>query len=196
VLENHDVTRLPTRYGGVRQARAAALLLLALPGPIFLYQGQELGLEEVDLPDEAREDPIFRRTNGKRRGRDGCRVPLPWTREGDSLGFGSGGSWLPQPAAWSDLSVEAEDGVAGSTLEFYRAAINLRKDLRAAVTGLTWLADPGDDAFAFDNGALVCVVNFSDAPVPVASYGTEVLLASAPLVDGALPAGSTVWFKK
>jgi alpha-glucosidase len=164
---------------------------------VYVYQGEELGLNEVlDLPAEVREDPTFFRTNGEQIGRDGCRVPLPWTREGDSLGFGPGGSWLPQPAAWSDLSVEAEDGVAGSTLEFYRAAINLRKDLRAAVTGLTWLADPGDDAFAFDNGALVCVVNFSDAPVPVASYGTEVLLASAPLVDGVLPAGSTVWFKK
>ena len=78
VLENHDVTRIVTRFGA-REARAAALLLLALPGPVFLYQGQELGLEEVDLPDEVRQDPIFIRSGGARKGRDGCRVPLPWS---------------------------------------------------------------------------------------------------------------------
>ncbi|MFG3338639.1 glycoside hydrolase family 13 protein [Glycomyces sp. NPDC048151] len=201
VLSNHDVQRHVTRYGGgevgLARAKAATQLLLSLPGVVYVYQGEELGLNEVlDLPAEVREDPTFFRTNGEQIGRDGCRVPLPWTREGDSLGFGTGGSWLPQPADWADRSVEAEDGVDGSTLEFYRAAINLRKTLRGSVTDLTWLADPGDDAFAFDNGALVCVTNFSDEPVPVAGYGTEVLLASTPLENGTLPAGATVWFAK
>jgi alpha-glucosidase len=201
VLSNHDVQRHVTRYGGgeigLARAKAATQLLLSLPGVVYVYQGEELGLNEVlDLPAEVREDPTFFRTNGEQIGRDGCRVPLPWTREGDSLGFGAGGSWLPQPADWAERSVEAEDGAEGSTLEFYRAAINLRKGLRGQVTGLTWLGDPGDDAFAFDNGALVCVVNFSDEPVPVAGYGTEVLLASTPLENGTLPAGSTVWVAK
>src|SRR5213075_632484 len=109
LLENHDVTRLVTRFGE-REARAAALLLLALPGPAFIYQGQELGLEEVDLPDEVRQDPIFKRTGGERKGRDGCRVPLPWTRELPSA------SWLPQPAEWGARSVEAQRGDDGSVL--------------------------------------------------------------------------------
>ena len=101
VFENHDVTRLPTRFGGgedgARRARAAALLLLALPGTAFVYQGQELGLEEVELADEARQDPIFARTNGTRKGRDGCRVPFPWTDEPPGFGFTTGTPWLPIP---------------------------------------------------------------------------------------------------
>ena len=110
VLENHDVTRLRTRYGGLRQARAAALLLLALPGPVFLYSGQELGLEEVDLPDEVRQDPVFFRTNGRRKGRDGCRVPLPWAREGIGLGFTTGEPWLPLPPGWAELERRGAGG--------------------------------------------------------------------------------------
>ena len=109
VLENHDVTRLPSRYGSLDRARAAALLLLALPGPVFLYQGQELGLEEVDLPDEARQDPIFRRTNGARKGRDGCRVPMPWEGAAPPFGFTGGTPWLPIPAAWAEKTVERQD---------------------------------------------------------------------------------------
>ncbi|WP_335989641.1 glycoside hydrolase family 13 protein [Glycomyces sp. MUSA5-2] len=199
VLSNHDVQRHVTRYGGgelgLARAKAATQLLLSLPGVVYVYQGEELGLNEVlDLPAEVREDPTFFRTGGAQIGRDGCRVPLPWTREGSSFGFGSGGSWLPQPADWGALSAEAEDGVPGSTLEFYRSAIALRKAHKA--TGLTWLADPGEDAFAFDNGALVAVVNFGAEPVPVAGYGTEVLLASTDLVDGRLPGGAAVWFAK
>ncbi|MEU5872441.1 glycoside hydrolase family 13 protein [Glycomyces sp. NPDC047369] len=199
VLSNHDVQRHVTRYGGgevgLARAKAATQLLLSLPGVVYVYQGEELGLNEVlDLPAEVREDPTFFRTNGAQIGRDGCRVPLPWTREGSSFGFGTNGSWLPQPADWADLSAEAEDGVPGSTLEFYREAIAVRKAHKA--TGLTWLADPGEDAFAFDNGALVAVVNFGSEPVPVAQYGTEVLLASAALADGELPGGAAVWFKK
>ncbi|MEU6248161.1 glycoside hydrolase family 13 protein [Glycomyces sp. NPDC047010] len=199
VLSNHDVQRHVTRYGGgevgLARAKAATQLLLSLPGVVYVYQGEELGLNEVlDLPAEVREDPTFFRTGGAQIGRDGCRVPLPWTREGSSFGFGTNGSWLPQPAEWGGVSAEAEDGVAGSTLEFYRAAIAIRKAHKA--TGLTWLSDPGEDAFAFDNGALVAVVNFGTEPVPVAQYGAEVLLASADLVDGDLPGGAAVWFKK
>ena len=104
VLESHDVTRLVTRYGGgsegVRRARAAALLLLALPGAAYLYEGQELGLAEVELPDELRQDPIFLRSEGLRVGRDGCRVPVPWTREPPHFGFTSGKPWLPLPEGW------------------------------------------------------------------------------------------------
>ncbi|GAB3647975.1 glycoside hydrolase family 13 protein [Glycomyces tarimensis] len=199
VLSNHDVQRHVTRYGdgdiGLARAKAATQLLFALPGVVYVYQGEELGLNEVlDLDDEVREDPTFFRTGGEQIGRDGCRVPIPWKREGPSLGFGDAEGWLPQPEGWAEKSVEAQEGAPGSTLEFYREAIALRKAHRPSV--LAWLDDPGENAFAFDNGAVVCVVNFGDEPVPVAGYEGEVLLASSPLNNGTLPAGSAVWFRK
>jgi alpha-glucosidase len=122
VLSNHDQVRHPTRYGGgelgQRRARAAALLLLALPGGAYLYQGEELGLEEVaDLPDDVRQDPTFRRTSGAVRGRDGCRVPLPWEGDRPSFGFGPGpASWLPQPAAWAASARDRQEAQPNSML--------------------------------------------------------------------------------
>jgi alpha-glucosidase len=163
VFENHDVTRIVTRFGGERQARAAALLLLALPGPVFVYQGQELGLEEVDLPDELRQDPIFFRTNGERVGRDGCRVPIPWTRALQP------NAWLPQPAAWSEKSVEAQQGREGSFLELYRRALGLRP--RGA---FAWRESPAD-VLAFDRDDLTCVVHFGEERMQLDG---EVVLAS------------------
>ncbi|HEY3543353.1 MAG TPA: alpha-amylase family glycosyl hydrolase [Gaiellaceae bacterium] len=162
VLENHDVTRIVTRFGGEREARAAALLLLALPGPAFVYQGQELGLEEVDLPDEVREDPIFFRTNGERKGRDGCRVPIPWTRELQQ------NAWLPQPPAWSEKSVEAQTKRDGSFLELYRRALALRPS-----GSFAWRDSPAG-TLAFDRDELTCIVHFTDERLPVG----DVLLAS------------------
>ena len=162
MFENHDVTRIVTRFDGEQQARAAALLLLALPGPVFVYQGQELGLEEVDLPDEVRQDPIFFRTNGERKGRDGCRVPIPWTRALQA------NAWLPQPAAWSEKSVEAQTGREGSFLELYRRALALRP------TGsFAWRESPGD-VLAFDRDDLTCIVHFGDTR----AIEGEVVLAS------------------
>jgi alpha-glucosidase len=150
VLENHDVTRIVTRFGGEREARAAALLLLALPGPVFVYQGQELGLEEVDLPDAVRQDPVFFQTKGERKGRDGCRVPIPWTRALQP------NAWLPQPAAWSQKSVEAQTGRERSFLELYRRALELRPSGPFA-----WRESP-PGTLAFDRGGLTCVVHFGD----------------------------------
>jgi len=177
VLENHDVTRIVTRFGE-REARAAALLLLALPGPVFLYQGQELGLEEVDLPDEARQDPIFHRTRGERKGRDGCRVPIPWTR---AL---PGRTWLPQPADWGARSVEAQTGDDGSFLELYRRALALRPGGRFA-----WRDAPGG-ALSFEREGLACVVNVTAEPIAV----DDVLLSSEPLA-GTVPAGAAAWIR-
>lgn len=117
VLSNHDVTRHATRFAnppgpgtqlrtagdralGLRRARAATLLMLALPGSAYVYQGEELGLPDVvDLPDEVRQDPSFFRSAGQDGLRDGCRVPIPWTTDGPSHGFGPAGSWLPQPGS-------------------------------------------------------------------------------------------------
>jgi alpha-glucosidase len=183
VLESHDVTRLPTRYGGGadgrRRARAAALMLLALPGTVFLYEGQELGLEEVALPDELRQDPIFHRTNGERLGRDGCRVPVPWTRD-----FAEWRDpWLPLPESFSAWSVEAESGDPGSMLELWRRAIALRPDGPFA-----WLESP-PGTLAFTRGDRTCVVNVDGEPLPLDG---PVLLASEP-VDGLLPPGAAAW---
>jgi alpha-glucosidase len=172
VFENHDVTRLPTRYGGGedgrRRARAAALLLLALPGTAFLYQGQELGLEEVELRDDQRQDPIFVRSKGQRLGRDGCRVPIPWEGEAPPLGFTTGIPWLPMPKAWVGASVAAQQGDPASSLALYRAALAARRGSRALLTGsFEWRASAaGSLVFARTAGdeTVVCAVNVDADP--------------------------------
>ncbi|GIJ25887.1 alpha-glucosidase [Micromonospora qiuiae] len=209
VLSNHDRQRHVTRYGdgevGLRRARAAALLMLALPGCAYLYQGEELGLPEVlDLPDELRQDPAFLRTGESR---DGCRVPIPWSGELAPYGFGPAGSelsWLPAPATWRALSVAAQTDEPGSTLELYRAALRIRRThpALAVLGGITWLeSDPGVLAFrrAARDAALTCVVNIGETPVMVAGYG-EPVVASAALTeqDGAhlLPVDAAAWFTR
>ena len=201
VLANHDVVREVTRYGGgavgLRRARAGALLMLALPGGAYVYQGEELGLEEVtDLPEELLQDPTWERSGHTVRGRDGCRVPIPWTPDGPSLGFGPGRPWLPQPEHWASLSVQAQDGVVGSTLELYRAALRLRREMLEG-SALTWL-DTSPDALVFrrddGGGPVVCAVNFGPEPLPLPAH-TEVLLASGPLDGGGLPTDTAVWLR-
>jgi alpha-glucosidase len=213
VLSNHDVLRHVSRYGrgpeahpllaqpqlpidlelGRRRARAALLLLLALPGAVYLYQGEELGLDEVeDLPAEVRDDPVFHRTGGARLGRDGCRVPLPWLPDGPSLGFGTAPPWLPQPARWASLAATVQEGDPDSMLTLYQRALQARRGIRSpAVQELTWL-DLGPGVLAFDRpGALTCVVNVDGAPVTLPAG--EVVLASEPLVDGQLPRDAAAW---
>jgi alpha-glucosidase len=205
VLSNHDVIRHVTRYGGgesgTRRARAAALLMLALPGGAYVYQGEELGLPEVlDLPDEARQDPTFHRTAGRERGRDGCRVPLPWSGTAPSFGFGpTRESWLPQPAAWADLTAERQDGDPGSMLNLYREALRRRRETPALGDGtLTWLPG-GDDMLAFRREpGFICVVNVGDKPaaVPEAVRDATLVLASGPIDDGdMLPAATGAWYR-
>ncbi|HEX4698049.1 MAG TPA: alpha-amylase family glycosyl hydrolase [Actinomycetes bacterium] len=228
VLSNHDITRDATRFArldstgggvsagdrvgpdtpldpelGLRRARAAALLMLALPGSAYVYQGEELGLPDVvDLPEDELADPIWVRSGHTERGRDGCRVPIPWSEDGPSLGFGSGKPWLPQPPVFAGRSVQAESGVAGSTLELYRQTLLLRRGL-AVETGVGWLPSPaGSLAFrrrATDGTGVVCVVACTPAEVPLPAY-EEVLVSSAPLtasLDGParLPGDSAVWLR-
>ncbi|MFE2673202.1 glycoside hydrolase family 13 protein [Streptomyces hygroscopicus] len=217
VLSNHDVTRHATRYAnppglgtqirtagdrelGLRRARAATLLMLALPGSAYLYQGEELGLPDVtDLPDEVRQDPSFFRAQGQDGFRDGCRVPIPWTRTGPSYGFGDGGSWLPQPDTWGELSVEAQTGVPDSTLEMYRRALAVRRKLPGlgAGTDVTWHDELPAGILRFDRPGFACTVNTTGAAVRIAAPG-RVLLASGPVTvaDGRLdlPADTTVWW--
>ncbi|WP_108987257.1 glycoside hydrolase family 13 protein [Streptomyces coelicoflavus] len=216
VLSNHDVVRHATRLvlppdtdtdawllsggrapavdpaAGLRRARAATLLMLALPGSAYLYQGEELGLPEVaDLPTEVLQDPIWEQTGHVRKGRDGCRVPLPWTTDGPSYGFGAGGAWLPQPPDYTAYAVQAQDGVAGSTLELYRTALRLRRKLLDG-EALTWSDDVPADVLRFDRSdGWRCVTNLSGAAVDLPAG--EVLLSSAPLEDGRLGPDTTVW---
>jgi alpha-glucosidase len=226
VIGNHDVPRPVSRYRldegftpetvarlialgdqdaakGVRRARAAALLLLALPGSAYIYQGEELGLPEVtDIPDDARRDPTFRRTQGRVPGRDGCRVPIPWARTGTGFGFSAGPSpappWLPQPAGWGDYSVEAQAGDEGSFLGLYRAALRLRREHPALGRGtLRWLDEPeaaartGLICFAREPG-FIFAANLGAAPQPLPPH-REILLASGPVSDGSLPPDTAVW---
>ena len=193
VFENHDVTRLPTRYGGgaqgLRRARAAALLLLALPGTAFVYEGQELGLEEVDLPEEARQDPIFFRTSGERPGRDGCRVPVPWENGPPAFGFTAGTPWLPMPPEWEGLTVAAQAGREGSTLELFRTALRLRPRGEP----FAWRESP-PGTLVFERGDLVCAVNVGTEPVPLPDGG--LLLASDSGVDPDLPPDTAAWLRR
>ncbi|MFI6779666.1 glycoside hydrolase family 13 protein [Micromonospora sp. NPDC050276] len=210
VLSNHDKQRHVTRYGdgpeGLRRARAASLLMLALPGCAYLYQGEELGLPEVlDLPDELRQDPAFLRTGESR---DGCRVPIPWSGELAPYGFGPAGSelsWLPAPARWQELSVTAQTDVPGSTLELYRAALRIRHvhpALAVDADGVSWLeTEPGVLAFARTAGAstLTCVVNLSGAPVLIDGYGQPLVASDALTEQGSgllLPIDAAVWLEQ
>jgi alpha-glucosidase len=217
VLSNHDIVRHVTRLGrapvpgrnplnaghgpvdvelGRRRARAALLLELALPGGVYLYQGEELGLEEVeDLPEELLQDPTWQRSGHIERGRDGCRVPLPWTTSGPALGFGTAAPWLPQPASWAQLSVEAQEADPASMLSLYRRALQLRHELPALGAGsgpdLTWL-DLREDVLAFTREpGFACVVNTGRFPAELPAG--EVVLASGPVDDGKLPPDTAVW---
>ena len=200
VLSNHDVVRHVTRYGGgavgLRRARAAALLLLGLPGSAYVYQGEELGLPEVtDLPDALRQDPSFAMTGGTNGFRDGCRVPIPWTRSGPSLGFGPGEPWLPQPGDWAGWSVEAQTGDPASMLELYRSAIRIRRTEPALGSGsMRWLPAPNDALVFARDPDLVVAVNLGSRPMPL-PVG-EVVLASERLDDPrTLPPDAAAWIR-
>ncbi|MEO5709545.1 MAG: glycoside hydrolase family 13 protein [Nocardioidaceae bacterium] len=222
VLSNHDVTRHVSRYArgdgagrhlqellaqpadlalGTRRARAAVLLTLGLPGGAYVYQGEELGLPEVeDLPEAVLDDPTWERSGHTDRGRDGCRVPVPWSGTASPYGFSPEGStaapWLPQPSDWAGLTVEAETGDPASMLELYRSALRLRRETPGFGDGsLSWLDLPeGVLGFAREPG-LACIVNVSAAHAELPP-GYDVLLASDDLVDGGLPAATAAWLRR
>ncbi|GAA4716704.1 glycoside hydrolase family 13 protein [Nocardioides conyzicola] len=219
VLSNHDVTRPVTRYGradtsfafetkrfdtptdlalGHRRARAAALLAMALPGAYYLYQGEELGLPEVeDIPAERIDDPMHARSGGVDPGRDGCRVPLPWSGDAPPYGFSPVPvePWLPQPGTWAGLTAAAEAADPGSMLALYRAALRIRRDdPDLGYGGLTWI-DLGPDVIAFRRGDdFASVTNFSGGPVDLPTPA-QTWLASVPLEGGRLPTDATAWLR-
>jgi alpha-glucosidase len=218
VLSNHDVVRHASRLGlpvgtprpngigigdpqpdaalGLRRARAASLLMLALPGSAYLYQGEELGLpEHTTLPDESRQDPTFHRTAGAQRGRDGCRVPIPWEADAPSYGFGpADASWLPQPVSWAEYALDRQREVPGSTYELYRTALRLRREHGLGRGTLRWLESP-DAVLSFGTGELTVLTNFGPEPVELPA-GAEVLVASCGLDEsGRVPTDGTVWYR-
>lgn len=196
-LANHDVDRVPTRYGGgtvgLARAKAMALVMLALPGPVFIYNGEELGLPNAALPDEALRDPVWERSGRTRRGRDGSRIPMPWEGETPPFGFSDNpDTWLPIPPEWSALTVEKQLADPDSTLAFFRRAFELRLQ-RAEFDGSTveWLDSPADSLVFHRTGGLVCVLNAGSRPIPLPEG--KVLLASAEVSDGVLRPDSAAW---
>ncbi|WP_030256897.1 glycoside hydrolase family 13 protein [Streptomyces violens] len=183
VLSNHDVVRHRTRLGGgLPRARAAALLMLALPGSAYVYQGEELGLPEVtDLPDEVRQDPSFFKENGQEGLRDGCRVPLPWSGTEAPYGFGTGGSWLPQPDEWASLSVAAQTGDPDSTLELYRTALAVRREHPGLGAGdaVEWRPAPEGVLHFRRAGGFTCAVNTTAEAVRLTVPGRPLLSSGA-----------------
>ncbi len=198
VLSNHDVVRHPTRYGGgpagLARARAATLTMLALPGSAYLYQGEELGLEQVDVAEEFRQDPSWFRTGEI--GRDGCRVPLPWSGTEPPFGFGPGGEqpWLPQPEEWASLTAQRQQDDPRSTLTFYRRALGARRDLTAR--GEIRMLESDAGVLAFSRGdALVCVLNCGEESAALPEEAGELVLCSGPLPETTIAPNSAAWFR-
>jgi alpha-glucosidase len=217
VLGSHDETRLVTRYGrrvtgarhiadeqgapsdpalGTRRARAALLLMLALPGSAYIYQGDELGLPDVeDIPEELLQDPIWERSGHTIRGRDGCRVPLPWEGDRPPYGFSADGvrTWLPQPEGWGDLTVIAQAKDPESMLSLYRTALRIRRDQAGFHTDtFAWRGGPGPVLDVDRGGGLRCIVNLGGEHVPL-DRTAEVLLSTTPLVGSTIPPDATAW---
>jgi alpha-glucosidase len=218
VLNNHDVIRHVSRFGGdygratasdgvgpkqpqpdneqgLKIARGATMFMLALPGASYLYQGEELGLpEHTTLKDGFRQDPTFFRTSGKRVGRDGCRVPLPWEPAGESNGFSkTGKAWLPQPESYRLLARSNQEMEPSSTLQLYKKALGFRKTLGLGQGSFHWLPEHiGPASLGFKNQDLHVIYNFSDEPIEITG---EILLASQELDGRLLAKNQCVWFR-
>jgi alpha-glucosidase len=193
VLSNHDVIRHVTRYGGgevgLARAKAATLTMLALPGSAYLYQGEELGLEQVDVAPEFRRDPSWFRTGEP--GRDGCRVPVPWggSQAPYEFGPGTGQPWIPMPADWADVTVAAEAADPASTLAFYRAALAARRTFATTAGDAVDLSGTAGDVLVMRRGPVLSVTNCGCTPVPLPAG--ELLVASGPLVPAATGTDAT-----
>ncbi len=215
VLSNHDVVRHVSRFGlqdpgasheglgqrdeqpdneiGTRRARAATLMMLALPGSAYLYQGEELGLpEHTTLDDSLRQDPTWFRSEFTRVGRDGCRIPMPWNADAPGLGFSPNGqTWLPQPESYRDLAADRQMETPGSTWRLYHDALAMRKDLGLGRGTLEWVDGP-DTLVAFDNGDVRVMTNVLGDEVALPE-GYRVIASSVELDGDVLPTDTTVW---
>lgn len=219
VLSNHDKMRHATRFGmehdhgrgsdgvgpddiqpnaklGLARAQASTLFMLGLPGGVYLYQGEELGLpDNTMIPPHARQDPTFKRTNGERMGRDGSRVPLPWDKSSTSCGFSNtDASWLPQPEEWPELSRASQELDDQSTLAMYQQALALRKDLCLGSGSFAWIDTKQDEVLAYKNGDLLVVMNMGDKPVNYPAFWPTVMESSegCSRMGGLLP-NTSIW---
>jgi alpha-glucosidase len=219
VLNNHDVIRHASRFGGdygratasdgiganqaqpdadlgLKIAKGATLFMLGLPGASYLYQGEELGLpEHTTLEDGYRQDPTFARTNGQRVGRDGCRIPLPWEPSGDSGGFSeTGKSWLPQPESYKDLARSIQEQDSESTLSFFKTALRLRKQHSLGEGSFGWLTGhQGPNSLGYENSGVKVIYNFEEEPIDLSGLG--VLISSEPLKGSQLEINQCAWVK-
>ncbi|WP_424937203.1 MULTISPECIES: glycoside hydrolase family 13 protein [Bacteria] len=219
VLSNHDVVRHASRLAltadnpqgegigpasagkpdpviGLARGRAATTVMLSLPGSAYLYQGEELGLPEaMEIPDAFRQDPTWFRTDGERYGRDGCRVPIPWTADEPAYGFnGTGASWLPQPAEWARFARDVEERDATSTLSLYKTLIRLRREHGLGAGSLVW-EDAGEHAVSFRRGDVHVVANLGEVPLPLGDDVTF-LVQSTPFTGTALPPDTAAWYTR
>ena len=220
VLSNHDIIRHASRMGGVagrptasdgigpndpqpdrelglRRARGATLFTLGLPGSTYLYQGEELGLpEHTTIAPEFRQDPTFFRTGGKRVGRDGCRVPLPWeSGAGAANGFNqTGKAWIPQPEIYAEYSRDQQEGVEGSTLEMYKHALRVRKELKLGHGTFDWVPEyTNATTLGYRNGDVLVIHNFGTEPIPLPA---GIVIASSGLQEClSVEANQTVWLQ-
>lgn len=196
-----DPARFNVKRGTLR-ARSGALLMLALPGGAYVYQGEELALPEArDIPEDRLTDPRWAMSDHTDRGRDGCRVPIPWTIDSaGAFGFSSNPAlkpdqaWLPQSHTWGDFAVDAQMDDPSSTLTMYRRALAIRRQESGLGDGpMTWI-NAGHRVLAFERpGNFACYVNFGE-PIHLPPH-SHILLTSAPIHDSVLSTDTAVWLR-
>ena len=195
-LSNHDAPRVASRHGA-KASRALALFVFALPGSCYIYNGQELGLPDAELADSDRQDPSFFRTNGVQKGRDGARVPMPWSGDKTPFGFTSGSPWLPIPNEWGEFSVSAQSADPASTLNLYRSALEIRKKNLVGSGEIKWIDRGKTGLISFVRGEFAIYLNTATTAIEIPTAGTLVLGSSREIVlaNGALnlPAASAAW---
>jgi alpha-glucosidase len=200
-LSNHDSPRVASRLGAL-ESQALALFVFALPGSAYIFAGQELGLPDGELLDSDRQDPSFIRSKGAIKGRDGARVPLPWSGQLTPFGFTSGTPWLPINQSWQDLSVESQSVNSKSVLNLYRNAMALRAEYLTGAGDIEWLESPlhgsmKDAVLVFKRGVVTVVMNLSEKTLEV-DYSGQIILQSSGELDAhdgkkLVPARSTLW---
>ena len=204
-LSNHDVTRVATRWGGPEPDPALLRLALALQaslrGSVCLYQGEELGLPEADVPFEDLQDPYGITMWPQYKGRDGCRTPMPWSAEAPDLGFGSGAArpWLPLVPAQRALAVDRQEADPGSMLQAARRLLHWRRTQPALVHGELMLLPVHEQVLAFvrehQGERVLCAFNLSAQPAELAlPAGLALAQQLDSGIGGAQPVGATLQF--